>query len=101
MKSRTDLNECRRLPSIKILDTDKLFKDSPNEGEPGCDCSRCHKQIKVNETPFRVAVDKEILYSKDKNGKEHPFVTDIANGLEFRLCNSCLEKVKQEIASKK
>lgn len=101
MKSRTNLDEVRRLPSIKLLDTDKLFENSPNAGEPGCDCSRCNKHIKENETVFRVAVDKDILYSKDKNGKEHPYLADVANGLEFRLCSACLQKVKQEITRKK
>lgn len=76
---------------LKILDTDRFFNDSPNTGEPGCICSRCHKQIKKKEVPLRVAVDKEILYTKDEGGKDQPYMADTANGLEFRLCEKCTE----------
>lgn len=40
-------------PIIKILPTDRLFFDSPYEGDPDCICSRCLKPIKEGEGAIR------------------------------------------------
>jgi hypothetical protein len=78
---------------LKILDTDKFFHDSPNTGEPGCICSRCQRLIPEHEVPLRVAVDQEVLYAEDKAGKEVKKKVDVANGLEFRLCEACQKQI--------
>lgn len=89
-----DVNRVKNLPSIKLLDTDRLYNDSPNEGEPGCVCSRCHKPITAMEKAFRVPIDQEVLYSKDAQGEEKPYIADAANGKEFRLCPACVKNLK-------
>ncbi len=43
----------REEPLIKILHTDRVFTDSPDEGWPECICSRCGKQIKEGEVAIR------------------------------------------------
>lgn len=80
----------KHMDKIKILDTDKFFTDSPNTGDADCLCSRCGEQIKDGELILRVAIDQEILYTKNKNGDDMPVLTDMANGTEFRLCKSCI-----------
>lgn len=75
---------------LKILDTDRFFKDSPNAGEPDCICSRCFNHIDEDQIPLRVAIDQEIIYGKNKEtGEEIKTLIDAANGLEYRLCESC------------
>lgn len=101
MEKFTDVNDMRRWPQLKILDTDRFYNDSPNTGEPGCTCSRCYKQIKEGEEILRVAVDKELLHSKDDLGKDQVFIDDTVNGTEYRLCAKCLTDAKKEMTRKK
>lgn len=78
---------------IRILDTDFLFSESPNPGEAGCKCSRCHRFIKENETVARnflaaddlAAVNKQTgkaINLGDKEGLQ-------GKSWEFRLCVTC------------
>lgn len=60
---------------IEILETDKVFQDSPFEGQPSCICSRCNNHIAEKEGPIiRAFVDE-------------------GRGGEYRYCRSCMEKV--------
>lgn len=47
---------------MKVLDTDRLFMDSPDAGTPECICSRCGKQIGMHEEdeviPIRLFVNQ-------------------------------------------
>lgn len=73
--------------TLKVLDTDIFFYDSPDAGEEHCDCSRCHRRIKEGEEVFRIAVDN--LQTSPKRGNR---VTSVAAGTEFRMCPDCVKK---------
>lgn len=81
-------NNMSRL-KLKVLDTDRFFTDSPNAGEPGCICSRCHQQIKENEVPLRVAITEDDFLTEKDGHQSEIVVAECMNGREFRLCEAC------------
>jgi hypothetical protein len=62
---------------LAILDTDKLFTDSPDAGTPACICSRCGQKIGEDEVPLRMWTTNETdgeVYTESK---------------EYRYCTKC------------
>jgi hypothetical protein len=57
---------------ITLLETDTLFDDSPDAGDPECLCSRCLKQIPEKDSPI-------IRMWPDGENKE------------YRYCRKCME----------
>ncbi len=47
---------------ISIKESDRLFTDSPDAGDPECHCSRCQKLIGEEEVPIRMLVDGKYEY---------------------------------------
>jgi hypothetical protein len=41
-----------------IVETDKVFHDSPDVGEPTCVCSRCGRPIEEDVVPIRAWIDE-------------------------------------------
>lgn len=72
---------------ISILENDKFFNNSPNAGEPDCICSRCFRQIQENELMLRVAVNEDIVKARAEDQG-----IEVVNGVEFRLCVTCLQE---------
>ena len=61
---------------IQILETDKLFTDSPDTGDIDCLCSRCGKQINESECPLRCWPTDQTTGQPDNS--------------EYRFCEKCM-----------
>jgi hypothetical protein len=79
------------MKDIRIQPTDRFFYDSPDTGEIGCVCSRCHNHIKEGERILRHAVDSKDFTVRDKETLM-PVTEEMPGGFEFRLCGECIDK---------
>lgn len=64
-----------------ILDTDKVFYDSPNTGDPACCCSRCGKPIPEDVPAVRAWPSEPGDQGYDPNA---------TGGTEFRYHPECV-----------
>lgn len=70
---------------LKILETDRVFTDSPDAGDPACVCSRCGKQIPEIDAPIIRAWPTEL--------GDHGYDPEAKGGTELRYCNECCRKM--------
>jgi hypothetical protein len=63
--------------ALQLLETDTLFKDSPDAGSKACICSRCGAMIQQHEMAIR-------CWTTNKKGKVDK------NSQEYRYCELCM-----------
>lgn len=71
--------------SIEVLESDKVFYDSPGAGEAGCTCSRCGSQIPDQEEP--------VIRAWPSEPDDHGYDPKAIGGTEFRYCIACCESM--------
>lgn len=70
---------------LKILETDRVFTDSPDAEDPACICSRCGKQIPE--------IDAPIIRAWPTEPGDHGYDPEAKGGTELRYCNECCRKM--------
>ena len=73
---------------MEVLSTDKAFTTSPQNGDPECICSRCGRQVTLEEVCGRLYPEDDDEPSDCIGGKG--WQLPIREGTEYRYCEQCL-----------